>query len=140
MKRRAFLAGFGALLLACKKEERCATCGMKIDRASAWRSEIELGSGAVLEYDTPRCALRAWLTRKFEMKSLRVQEYYDRAFRDGEAVRFVVGGDVLGPMGADFVPVEPSRVTKFIQDHSADRAYLLGEITPEIVAKLGQSK
>ncbi len=138
MKRRAFLVGV-AVLAACKKEERCATCGMKIDRASPWRAEVVLASGAVLEYDTPRCALRGWLTRKIETKSVRVQEYYDRTWRDGADVRFVAGGDVTGPMGADLVPVEPSRVTKYIQDHGADRAYTLGEITIEVLNELGRA-
>jgi copper chaperone NosL len=137
MKRRAFLLG-AVFLAACKKEERCSTCGMKIDRTSPWRAEIVLANGEILQYDTPRCAIRAWTTRKIATKTLRVQEYYDRNFRDGAELRFVAGGDVVGPMGPDLVPVDPSRVTKYIQDHSADRAYMLSEITPEILKKLGR--
>jgi hypothetical protein len=34
MKRRAFVVG-ALLVAACKKEERCKNCGMKIDPASA---------------------------------------------------------------------------------------------------------
>jgi hypothetical protein len=138
MKRRAFLVGVA--LIGCKKEERCSSCGMKIDRASAWRAEIVMADGAVLQFDTPRCALRAWTTRKVATKTLRVQEYYDRNFRDAADLRFVAGGDVTGPMGPDLVPVDPSRVTKYIQDHGADRAYSLSEITPEILGKLGKSE
>ena len=50
--------------------------------------------------------------------------------RDGSEVRFVIGGDVVGPMGPDLVPVDPPRSSKFIQDHGADRALELEEITP----------
>jgi hypothetical protein len=66
---------------------------------------------------------------------MRVREYYDAKgpMRDASTLRFVVGGDVVGPMGPDLVPVEPSRVTKFIQDHGADRAYTVDEISPEVL-------
>jgi hypothetical protein len=41
-------------------------------------------------------------------------------------------------MGPDLVPVDPARVSKFIQDHAADRALRLDEITPEVLASVGQ--
>ena len=135
MKRRAFLVGAALVACACKtREERCASCGMKIDRASPWRAEIVWAGGEVAQFDTPRCALRAWVARGAARDGrLRVQEYYDRSFRDATDVRFVAGGDVTGPMGPDLVPVAPSQVTKFIQDHGADRAYTLAEITSEVL-------
>jgi hypothetical protein len=136
--RRAFAALLVAGALsgsaACKKEERCMNCGMKIDRASAWRAELVAADGGVLQFDSPRCALTAWRSGKATGKTLRVQEYYDRAFRDASELRFAIGGDVTGPMGPDLVPLDPSRVTKFIQDHGADRALALAEITPEVLA------
>ncbi len=138
LKRRDLLGAVAAIAmlavpLACKQEERCRTCGMKIDRASPWRTELVGENGTVTQFDSPRCALRAWRGGVVAAKSLRVQEYYDRRFRDANDVRFVVGGDVTGPMGPDLVPVDPPRVTKFIQDHGADRAYTLAEITPDVV-------
>ncbi|MCA9589078.1 MAG: nitrous oxide reductase accessory protein NosL [Myxococcales bacterium] len=138
LSRRSVLAAlaFVAVSSACKKEERCKTCGMRIDPASPWRAEIELDGGAKLSFDTPRCALRAFRSGAHAAKRLRVQDYYDRAWLDAAEVRFVVGGDVVGPMGPDLVPVAPGRVTKFIQDHSADRAYSLDELTAAALEKL----
>lgn len=129
MKRRAFLTG--ALLVACRREERCKTCGMKIDPASTWRSDLVAENGATTSFDTPRCALAAWKRGKVTAKAMRVHEYYDASgpMRDASELRFVKGGDVVGPMGPDLVPVDPSRVSKFIQDHAADRALRLEEIT-----------
>ena len=137
MNRRLFLATALALTLAaCKKkpeQERCKRCGMKIDRDSPWLVELVDQSGAVIAFDTPRCALNAWRKGQVDARSMRVHEYYDQAMRDAAEVRFVVGGDVNGPMGPDFVPVDPSRVTKFIQDHGAERAFRLEEITPQVL-------
>jgi len=135
MNRRAFVLALALALLGCKKEPRCQNCGMKIDPASPWRAELVADDGSVTPFDTPRCALQAWRGGKAKGKTLRVQEYYDRAFRDAAELRFVVGGDVTGPMGPDLVPVDPSRATKFIQDHGAERAYRLDEITLDVVAK-----
>lgn len=116
------------------------TCGMKIDRASAWRAELLLADGTVTRFDTPRCALQAWRGGKVRGKTLRLQEYYDRAFRDATELRFVIGGDVAGPMGAELVPVDPARATKFIQDHGAERALRLDEITHAVLRGERQPK
>lgn len=128
-------AAFGT---SCKKDqERCRTCGMKIDRASPWRAELVDGAGhALAAFDTPRCAFLAWRGGKVTASDVRVSEYYDRAVRSGADVRFVVGGDVLGPMGPDLVPVDPARASKFIQDHGAERSLRVDEVTAEALASL----
>lgn len=146
MKRREFVLGSSIALLsvaavsslaACKKEPRCKHCGMKIDPTSAWRTELVGAGGEITVFDTPRCALTSWRSGTTAAKAIRVQEYYDRQMRDGNDVRFVVGGDVIGPMGPDIVPVDPPRSSKFIQDHGADRALLLDEVTPQILSSIG---
>lgn len=143
MNRRSFVLGACSSVMAvvavagCKKDARCKHCGMKIDPASAWRAELVGDDGKVTQFDTPRCALTSWRSGTTPAKAIRVQEYYDRQMRDGNDVRFVVGGDVVGPMGPDIVPVDPPRSSKFIQDHTADRALRLEEITPQILSSIG---
>lgn len=110
---------------------------MKIDAASPWRSDLLGVKGEVVGlFDTPRCALLAWRGGKVTASSLRVADYYDRRPRDGAELRFVVGSDVLGPMGPDLVPVDPERATKFMQDHAGERALKLEEITEATLAAL----
>ena len=142
--RRDFMLALGLTALTalasagCKKEARCKNCGMKIDPSSPWRAELIAADGAVITFDTPRCALQSWRSGKTPAKSLRVQDYYDRQARDGSELRFVIGGDVVGPMGPDLVPVDAARVSKFIQDHGAERALRVDEVTSEIIASIGQ--
>jgi hypothetical protein len=137
MQRRTFLAAMLVMVaLGCRKEARCKHCGMRIDPNSAWRTELVAGDGTTAAFDTPRCALTSWRTGKTLARSLRAQEYYERRVRSGEELRFVIGGDVLGPMGPDLVPVDPSRAAKFVQDHGADRALRLEEISPEVLSTL----
>ena len=140
VNRRAFLsfALSTSVLAACSKKAdsgRCRRCGMKLDPTSPWRADLVAEDGTTTSFDTPRCALNAWRSGQVPAKSIRVQEYYERVTREGSEVRFVVGGDVIGPMGPDFVPVEPGRVTKFIQDHSADRAVKVDEIDKAFLDK-----
>ncbi len=145
MNRREFVLAVSSsialvsmgMLTACKKTERCKHCGMKIDPATTWRSDLVAEDGKITSFDTPRCALTSWRSGATLAKSIRVQEYYDQKTRDGGDVRFVIGGDVLGPMGADLVPVDPAKASKFIQDHAANRALRLDEITTQVLASVG---
>jgi copper chaperone NosL len=139
MLRRELIVGVAAALVvaACKKaEQRCKHCGMRIDPQSSWRTDLVASDGTTTSFDTPRCALTSWRSGKSDATGVRVQEYYERRWRGGEEVRFILGGDVVGPMGPDLVPVEPSRVTKFIQDHGADRALRLDEVTLDVLSSI----
>ncbi len=110
---------------------------MKVDNDSPWRAELVDDKDKMSVYDAPRCALATWQTRKLPARSLRVREYYTRSIRDAADVVFVVGADVMGPMGPDLVPVEPAQAPKFMHDHGGKRALRLEEITSEVIATLG---
>jgi nitrous oxide reductase accessory protein NosL len=140
--RRLVVAVMLALPLAasCKTKEeapRCGFCGMKIDHESAWRAEVKRPDGKVDAFDTPRCAFGA-VTKGDEPQGsvVRVQEFYDRTWQDAATVRFAVGSDVVGPMGADLVPLLPAHADKFSHDHAATKlvdgakidSALLGEL------------
>ncbi|HEY1956332.1 MAG TPA: nitrous oxide reductase accessory protein NosL [Polyangiaceae bacterium] len=124
--RRLFYAL--ALLVACKgtAAARCDHCGMKIDPKSPFTAELAIGD-KVEHFDTPRCALSNWLAEK-KQGTVRVQDYYDRKMRPASEVRFVIGSDVVGPMGPELVPVDEARVTKFEKDHGGTRALAANDI------------
>ena len=124
-----------ALLLACARGgERCAYCGMKLDPASPWRADLVRGDGSHVHFDTPRCALLAWKTGRVPAAGISVQEYYERVWRRGEDLRFALGSDVVGPMGAEVVPVDPSRAEKFASDHHATRIASVDDLTAALLA------
>lgn len=120
MNRRAAIATMLAFLpLAvpgCRRAQRCATCGMRIDPDSAWTSYLAVGDGLVA-FDTPRCAFEAWHGRYQNAADARFREYYSQVLRSTAELRFVRGSDVVGPMGPDMVPVDPAQASKFARDH-----------------------
>lgn len=124
--RRAFLIALVVATAGCrgKPEERCATCGMRIDEASTFRAELDTPQGS-LRFDSPRCALVARHDRGGG--TLHVREFYSGESRDGASVVFVEGSDVLGPMGKDLVPVEEAKADKFKKDHGGTRVMKLAE-------------
>jgi copper chaperone NosL len=109
---------------------------MTMDPKSAWNAELTRADESKVEFDSPRCALLAWRTGQVEATKLRVQEYYERAWKEGEEVVFVVSSDVVGPMGTDLVPVDPARARTFVRDHTGTRPLHLAEITPELLKEL----
>lgn len=146
LSRRAIFA-FPLVLLsasACKKDPsaapaassagRCSNCGMKLVSDSPWLAELVLDDGTKLTFDTPRCALAATLGGK--KGKLRVQDYYDRKWRDAGEMRFITGSAVLGPMGPDLVPVDVTRAPKFLQDHEGEKSLKLEEVTKSVLDDL----
>jgi hypothetical protein len=108
---------------------------MRIDPASSWRADLIREGGALVHFDTPRCALLAWKKGQVPAVGISLQEFYDRAWRNGEELRFALGSDVMGPMGTEVVPVDPSRVEKFVADHHATRTATLQELTPALLER-----
>lgn len=131
LPRRGFLILAALPLAACKRPPRCASCGMVLDPSSRWYAEIEL-HGQLQGFDTPKCALRH-LLGKGPRGTLLVRGYYEQQRMPGAALLFVEGSDVLGPMGADLVPVEPRLEPKFRAEHQARRSYRLDQLTLAIV-------
>jgi copper chaperone NosL len=124
---RALLALLCALAAACSRPVRCATCGMKIDRASPWTAELTF-EGREVFFDTPRCAIVAFRGPFRGATEAHFREYYSQETRPAAGLSFIVGSDVLGPMGPDLVPVEAGRARRFALDHNGAPPRTLEEL------------
>jgi hypothetical protein len=116
MNVRTFLAML-TLMGGCHQAARCGTCGMKIDPSSYWVAYADSDSGAV-PFDTPRCAFIAWHERPARFRGVHFREYYSHDLLASTDLLFVAGSDVVGPMGADLVPVARDKAGKFARDHN----------------------
>ena len=133
-RRRALIS---MLLASCaRRAQRCGYCGMPIDPRSPWNTRLVLNDGTKTEFDSPRCALLAWRTGQVVAKDILVQDYYDRTWRRGGEVVFVVSSDVIGPMGADLVPIDTARASQFAREHTGTRPLSLDQITLQLLMDL----
>jgi nitrous oxide reductase accessory protein NosL len=125
------------LLASCaRRAERCAYCGMPLDPKSAWNAQLVLNDGTKAQFDSPRCAFLAWRTGQVEAKDILVRDYYDQTSRSGREVVFVASSDVIGPMGADLVPVDTARASQFAREHIGTRPLPLDQITLPLLKEL----
>jgi hypothetical protein len=103
--------------VACRRSERCATCGMKIDPASPWVSYVVI-DGREQPFDTPGCAFAGWRKAGAKGENGRFREYYSQQMKPAKELLFVRSSDVVGPMGPDLVPVDESTARRFARDHN----------------------
>ena len=95
-------------------DARCAQCGMRVDVAPQWRA----GLGDDVLFDSPKCLFR-WAAREGRgTETAWFTEYYSSERKPLVDLVFVVGSDVLSPMGDDLVPIEGAvRAELFVRDH-----------------------
>lgn len=136
LARRSFLVQASALLLACARGgdaraqsgARCAHCGMRVDPGSSWRAGASAADGTALVFDTPKCMVRIVRSGR-GARDPWVIEYYSAERRPAEGLFYVLGSDVLGPMGRDLVPIEGrDRAARFLADHHGQRVLAWSEI------------
>jgi len=66
-----------------------------------------------------------------------VTEYYGQRGMPVGGVLFVVGSDVVGPMGASLVPVAGEEAARrFLRDHHGKRIVAAGEVTRALLRDL----
>lgn len=110
-------------LLACSstsaERARCERCGMYTDMAPNWRAGATTRAGKPVEFDGPKCLVE-WLRTNARETSGEpwVTEYYSQTRRPAAESFFVVGSDVRGPMGAEFVPLASrADAQRFLAEH-----------------------
>jgi nitrous oxide reductase accessory protein NosL len=63
-----------------------------------------------------------------------VTDYYSTRPIDGRTASYVVGSDIMGPMGAELVPTaDRSHAETLLKDHGGERVVGFGEVTAELV-------
>lgn len=120
MRALAFLVVLVLGAIGCGGEERprCRECGMPADEVPAFAAYARGPDRAELRFDAPRCLFRFLLSPAGRGSSRpEVVEHYSQARVPAESVVFVVGSDVIGPMGRDLIPVDRAHAAQFVAEH-----------------------
>ena len=114
---------------------RCAKRGMLVADHPRWVAGAITASGGEERFCCPRCMFAWHLSPRGKgSRDLWVTEYYSQKRMPVGDVFFVMGSDVVGPMGKALVPIAGREAAeRFRQDHHGSRLLLAGEITPELL-------
>ena len=135
--------------ITIKEKERCAVCGMLIASHPKWITQILFKGGIRYSFDGVKCLFRFYFNpqkydkkrRKKDIKQILIRDYYTMKPIQSETSFFVVGSDVLGPMGHELIPFADKKSAKIFRlDHNAFRIFHFDEIKPALLDKLDKSK
>ncbi|MBI5067254.1 MAG: nitrous oxide reductase accessory protein NosL [Deltaproteobacteria bacterium] len=126
-------------------KEKCPVCGMFVARYPDWVAGIRFQDGSRALFDGAKDLFKLLLrvedygavSRRADVASIFVTDYYALAPVDARAAWFVVGSDVLGPMGHELVPfAREAEAREFLRDHRGKQVLRFAEVTPALLKAL----
>ncbi len=126
-------------------EEKCPVCGMFVARHPGWLAGVRFTDGEHAVFDGAKDLFRFLLGDERDgrghtardVRSAFVTDYYSVRQVDARGAWFVVGSDVLGPMGQELVPFADERAAReFTADHEGRRILRFDEVTLALVEDL----
>jgi len=118
---------------------------MFVKKYPDWVAGIIFKDGSGVFFDGAKDMFRYYFDlKKYNPKKSRsdieavyVTEYYRLTLMDGTKAFFVIGSDVLGPMGKELIALaEDAEAKEFFKDHKGKRILTFKEVTPEVIKTL----
>ena len=117
----------------------CAVCGMHVPKFPEWAAVVIFQDGGQAWFDGPKDLFTylqdlkryAPKRRAQDITTIQVKDYYTLKHIDARKAFFVLGSDVMGPMGKELVPFagEP-QARDFLKDHRGQKILPFQEVTP----------
>lgn len=131
-------------LTEINKDSRCQVCGMFVARYPNWLSEIILDKGSALTFDGMKDLMVYYFhpekfgtTTKDNFQEIWTKDYYSLKWIDARQAFFVIGSDVYGPMGHEFIPfASQEAAASFLTDHRGTRVLTFSEINHQLVESM----
>jgi len=121
------------------QKDKCPVCGMFVEKYPQWIAEVVFQDGTYVVFDGVKDMLKYFFDMgkynpektKEDIDAIYVTEYYTTRIMKAEDVYFIVGSDVLGPMGNELIPVKGEDSAKtFMWDHRGKKMLRFNEIKP----------
>ncbi|MBU0498852.1 MAG: nitrous oxide reductase accessory protein NosL [Gammaproteobacteria bacterium] len=139
------LHGEEAAFPAPGKKDTCPVCGMFVALYPQWVATVVYKDGHAHHFDGAKDLFKylhdlpKWAPghQAGDIARIGVTEYYSLIRMDARAAWYVIGSDVLGPMGNELIPLASGEdAREFLKDHAGKRILRFEEVTPELPAKL----
>lgn len=150
----AFLVCFGILQAVMAQpaaditpRERCPVCGMFVAKYPVWVTQVRLHDGKVLFFDGVKDLMvfyrspEKYAAQANNIAEVWVKDYYTLEWLDGRKALYVIGSDVYGPMGHEFIPFAGAEEAEnFKRDHKGTKVIPFDEITPALLDTMRQGQ
>lgn len=124
---------------------KCPVCGMFVAKYPDWAASITFRDSTTVYFDGPKDLFTFYLDpgryaparKQADIADIRVKDYYSLAVVDGRRALYVMGSNVLGPMGKELVPFAGREdADGFMRDHGGVRILRFNEITRSVLKGL----
>jgi len=128
-----------------KKSDPCPVCGMFVYKYPKWVARIGFQDGSNYFYDGAKDMFKhIFDTAKYtpnktkeQIKSIEVTDYYEVELIDAKSAFYVLGSDVLGPMGHELLPFKDKEAAQeFLEDHHGKSIIGFQDVTPAMIESL----
>ena len=129
---------------AVDKDTRCSVCGMFVAKYPNWLATLTMSDGEVKYFDGVKDMMAFYFApQKYGAKqgatvqTIAVNDYYTLSAADAKSAFYVVGSDVTGPMGHEFIPFASKEAAEaFSKDHQGKDILTFEAITAERVESM----
>ena len=128
-----------------KATDKCPVCGMFVTKYPDWVAQAIYRDGSYAVFDGAKDLfkylfnLRTYAPGRTaaDIVRLYVTDYYALTPIDGKQAHYVIGSDVLGPMGRELIPfAKDAEAREFLKDHKGKQLLRFGEVTADLVKGL----
>ncbi len=122
--------------------DSCPVCGMFVAPYPDWVATVLYQDGTYHHFDGAKdlfiylLDMKKWAPGRnaVTIQSISVKEYYSLNKIDARAAYYVIGSDVLGPMGHELIPLKTLEDAKeFMRDHKGHKIYIFNDIGSNIL-------
>ena len=135
-------------IIKVDKTDKCPVCGMFNYKYPKWVTEIYYGD-KVYSFDGVKDMMKFYFepnrwgrypnAKKESISKILVTDYYSQKAIDGKSAYYIIGSDVLGPMGNELIPfADESDAKIFMGDHRGKSIVRFDEIVEKEVYRLDE--
>lgn len=130
-------------------KDLCPVCGMIVSKYPNWIAIVAWKDGHAHFFDGAKDMFKflhdlpkyAPNHRQEDIAGTHITDFYNLERMDARKALYVIGSDVLGPMGHELVPLaSQADADDFRKDHKGKRILTFDRVTPEITAALDSGK
>jgi nitrous oxide reductase accessory protein NosL len=126
-------------------KDKCPVCGMFVAKYPDFVAQIIFRDGSYAVFDGVKDMFKYYFdlkkynpSKKLEdIDSIYVTDYYSLTLVNGRGAAYVLGSDVLGPMGKELIPFEKEEdAREFMKDHKGQSLVKFKDVTIKIIKSL----